>query len=170
VHNVDGGRVRIHNTRVFQTYPDLLSSFSYSSSAGAVPSVNSVQYRSCTYSSVSILALCLLIYVFFNSHYVHPSPHRSRLRYHAPPLVFAGSNVKYSLLLVTKVSMRRKFRALTAEQISYGCLSLSTRAAYYRTERKLRGYMLTVVVQVANAVKQDFKDPQKDASMILAPR
>ena len=36
--------------------------------------------------------------------------------------------------------------------------------AYYRIERKLRGYMLTVVIQAMNAGEQNFKDPQKDAS------
>lgn len=50
-------------------------SYSSSSSAGAVPFLNSIPYRSCTYlqSGVLMLALYLIIYAFFSSAiYVSP--------------------------------------------------------------------------------------------------
>ena len=82
-----------------------------------------------------------------------PSPHRSRLRYHAP-LVYAGSNVfavGHRRRPETRIESCNRGFATVVNQISYGCLISD-----------LEKHITDVTSGECKTVK--FKDPQRDAS------
>jgi hypothetical protein len=98
--------------------PHFYLSYSSSSSAGAVPFLNSVPYRSCTYCmqyGVLMLALYLIIYMFFSSAiYVSPLTTQVATPIPCSPCICRMKCNVNLCCWVTEASMRMEIGSLTA--------------------------------------------------------